>query len=250
MPDAFALALALPGLWAAVAATLVAGLVYGFVGFGGAMIFMPVATAIMPIEQALVAMSIAALSSFVTVLPKAVRHVDLRASVALIGPALVASWAGIGLLATLEVTLLRWAVCAICTVTLAALVSGWRIEAAPTLFRRMAIGGASGIIGGATGLLGPVMVLFQLAGREDAATNRATAVVFLTVVGSALVPLLALKGLMTPQALALGFLLFFPYAAGAQVGQALFQPSRVRLYRVAAYLTITGAILLGLPVWE
>lgn len=47
MPDLFAAALALPGLWWLTIAIIAAGVVRGFAGFGSAMIIMPVAGSVL-----------------------------------------------------------------------------------------------------------------------------------------------------------------------------------------------------------
>jgi hypothetical protein len=149
-----------------------------------------------------------------------------------------------------DVTAIRWVVVLICAVTLVALVAGWRYAVTPTLGTRIAIGCATGFVGGVSGLLGPIMVLFQLAGRDAIATTRATTVVFLTATSLLLLPLMYLQGMLTPTAVTLGVVLLVPYGAGSLLGQALFTPQWERFYRAAAYAIIAAATLMGLPIWD
>ena len=71
MPEGLSAALALPGLWALLGAVFVAGTVYGFAGFGAALVFLPVGVAIVSPELAIAAFSLSAMVSLVTVVPRA-----------------------------------------------------------------------------------------------------------------------------------------------------------------------------------
>lgn len=250
MSEALAQVLGVPGLWALVPACFVAGLVYGFAGFGAALIFMPVAGIFLPVETAIASFNLASLASVVTVLPRALRQVDRTSSGLMILAALPAMLLGLELLRRADITVLRWAVVGVAGITLLALVTGWRYQGRPRPATRAAVAAASGFVGGATGLLGPVLILFQLAGQDSVSRTRATMLVFLTVTSVLLLPLMALRGMLTVTALPLGFVMFLPYAAGTRLGQALFDPAREEGFRVLAYLIIFSAILLGLPVWD
>ncbi len=250
MAETAAGVLAIPGLIPLILWSGVAGAVYGFAGFGAALVFMPVAVALVPPALAVAAFNLGAVISLATVVPRAWGEVDRRGVSVMIAAACVTASAGLWVLRSADLTALRWAVLAVTAVTLAALVAGWRYRAAPGLGTKGAVGAAAGFVGGATGLPGPVMVLFQLAGQDSLTRSRATAVVFLTVTSLALVPLMALQGMLTGEAVALGLMLMVPYGLGTLAGQAVFREERARLYRGAAYGIIAAAIVMGLPVWE
>lgn len=250
MSDILAQILGTPGLWALIPACFIAGIVYGFAGFGAALVFMPVATIFLPVETAIASFNLAALASVVTVLPKALKQVDRKASGFMIACALPAVLIGLEILKRADVTVLRWAVLGVVSTTLLALVTGWRYRSTPGRGARAAVAAATGLVGGATGLLGPVLILFQLAGQDSIQRTRATMVVFLTVTSVLLLPLMAVQGVLTPSAIPLGFVMLLPYAAGTKMGQALFNPAREEGFRALAYMIILTAILLGLPVWD
>lgn len=231
------------------ALALVAGAVYGFAGFGAALIFMPVASGLVPVEFAVAAFSVSALASMVTVVPQALPDIDRRAVAVMIAAASLSASAGIWVLRVADVTLLRWAVVLVTAVTLIALVSGWRYQAQVNLRMRGLVGVMTGFVGGATGLMGPVMVLFQLAGQDSVRRSRATAVVFLTTTSLILLPLLFLQGLLTAGAVILGVMMLIPYGLGSWAGRLMFRPEREALYRHVAYGLIAVAIVLGLPIW-
>ncbi|MCE0504547.1 sulfite exporter TauE/SafE family protein [Roseivivax sp. GX 12232] len=250
MPEALAATLDPAGLAALLALTFAAGAVYGFAGFGAALVFMPPAAALMPLEMAVAAFNVAALASFVTVLPRALPQVDRQGLGVMILCAAASASLGLWVLRVADLTWLRWGVTGVTALTLLALVAGWRRPIPPSPAAHASIGAATGFVGGATGLLGPIMVLFQLASGARVAQSRATALVFLTVTSALLLPLMALQGLLGLEALALGAALLLPYGLGARLGQAWFDPAREGLYRLIAYLVILSAVIAGLPLWD
>lgn len=241
--------LALPGFVWVLVVTVVAGVVYGFAGFGAALVYMPVATAFVPVEMAIAAFGVTALASLVSVVPRAWGQADRRNVVLMIVVATLALPLGIAVLRLNDVTTMRWAVLAVTTLTLVALVLGWRYKAAPTRVARVSVAAATGVVGGATGLVGPIMVLFQLSGQEGVARARANTLVFLTITGLLTVPLMAMQGLLTVEAVVLGLILIVPYGVASRIGQALFDPDMQVLYRWVAYVIIAAAIVMGLPVF-
>lgn len=249
MVDILADVWALPGLFYVIAATLVAGVVYGFAGFGAALVLLPVATAFVPVQMAVAAFAVSALASFVTVVPRAWAEAERGVVAAMIGVAALTLPLGLWILRTNDVTTMRWAVLAVTTITLVALMSGCRYHARPTWAARGAVAGATGLVGGATGLVGPIMVLFQLSGQDGVARSRANTLVFLSTTGLITAPLMALQGMLSAKAVVLGLLLIVPYGAGSRLGQRLFDPGRQALYRGVAYAIIALAIVLGLPIY-
>lgn len=250
MPDGLAGALATPGLAVLAATALVAGVVYGFTGFGAALIFVPLASALVGPERAVLLMALFGLPSLAVVLPRAWSLADRRAAFVMLGAALVTLPFGLWLLVAAPEAPLRWGVCLVVAGTLAALVAGWRVEAEPSAAARLAVGAGSGLLGGATGLTGPIVVLFHLSRGQSPALTRANTILFLTLLSAAMTVGLALRGLFTVPSLWLAALLAPLYAGGTAAGQALFTPGREPLYRRAAYAVIALAVLVGLPVWH
>lgn len=250
MPDWLPEGVSALGLVVLLITVFVAGVVYGFAGFGAALLFLPVAARVVPLEVAIASFNVSAIASLFTVVPRAWGEVDRPAMVLQVAMACLFAIAGIWVLRTADLTVLRWAVIALIGLTLLALISGWRLRAEPTMRTRGVVGAAAGFLGGATGLLGPAVVIFQLAGKDSAARNRATTLVFLTVTSILLLPLMAAQGVVTWAVVPLGLLMLVPYGVGTWVGRLLFRPEFERLYRVAAYLFIAAAMVMGLPIFD
>ncbi len=246
MPEALAATLALPHLVLIIATTFAAGVVYGFSGFGAALIFMPVATVLIDPATAIAAFALSALVSLVTLVPRAWADCDKRETVVMSLAATLTLPLGIWVLRVADPQITQLAVSGVAALTLLALTAGVRFSVRPGLATSAWVAGLAGLIGGATGLLGPAVILFNLASGGGAARMRANTMVFLTLGSLLVIPQMALQGLISAEALWLGALLLPAYGAGGLAGQKLFDPARERLYRGAAYALIAVAIALGL----
>lgn len=249
MLDGFVAALSLPALpWLCVAA-LLAGAVYGFAGFGAALVFMPISVTLVPPAMAVAAFALTALIALVTVVPRAWGAVDKPGLGQMLLGTMLGFPLGIWALRVWDGALIRLAVSVVVLITLAVLVAGWRMAARPRPAARLGVGAATGVIGGATGVTGPVVILFNLGAGAPAARTRANTLVFLTLCSGILLGQLWLQRLLPPAAIWLGVVLMLPYGVGNWIGQALFDPAAERLYRRVAYAIIAASALVGLPIW-
>ena len=249
MPEALADALNTPGLLWVALASLSSGLVYGFAGFGSALIFMPIAAIFLPPPLAIAAFSLSALASLVTVIPKAWVDANKPQTLLMVAMSVLTMPLGIALLRwTPEVTI-RTAVCVLTLITLAALLAGWKVPIRGGTGLRISVGALSGITGGSTGLNGPPVILFNLGSDQSVAVTRGNLACFLTLNSLLMMPMMWLQGLIDARAIWLGVLLLLPYALGTLLGARLFQPDRAPVYRAAAYTLIGSAGVMGLPFW-
>lgn len=250
MPDALSGVLALDGLVWLLGVTALAGVIYGFAGFGSALIFMPLATIWLEPAFAIAAFSLSAVVSLFTVVPRAWGVADKPATFTMIGAAFLSAPLGIYLLRMLDVDLIRTAVAGTVLGTLAALMAGWRYATRPGFAARAGVGAATGILGGLTGLMGPIVILFNLGAGNRADVMRANTLLFLTIITILVLPQMAFQGMLSVSALWLGVLMMPVYAIGTRCGQALFDPAYDVLYRRVAYGIIALAGVMGLPVWQ
>lgn len=250
MPEDLIAALAQPGLPFVAAVSLVAGLIYGFAGFGSALIFMPLATLILPPATAVAAFSLSALASMVTVIPGAWKVADRPAVATMIGACVLLTPVGVLALRFAPSEVLTTGVAVITLLTLAGLVAGWRVPVGAGTGSRLGIGALAGLTGGSTGLNGPPVILFNLGTEgQPVAVTRANLALFLTLSSLTFLPQLWLQGLLPPSAIWLGVLLLVPYGVGTWAGTALFRPEWTGIYRRLAYALIGGAGVAALPVW-
>ena len=239
-----------PELAVVLSAILSAGTLYGFAGFGSALLFLPIATLFVAPPVAVAAFSIASMGSVATVLPGAWSQADRRATLVMVAAATLTMPAGIWLLRHLDPVAVRWAVCGLVGGTLAAMALGLRLAVGAGRAARAAVGGLSGLVGGATGLLGPIVILVALSDRSGAAVMRANLATFLTLLNAALLPQLAVQDALSAGAVGLGLLCLPLYTMGTLIGRRFFDPARPRVHRALAYGVVGVSVLIGLPLFD
>ena len=250
MPDGLGGLFATPGLPWLAATFLIAGLVRGFTGFGTALIFMPVATVFLPLPVAITLVTVAGVVSWPLMVPGAWREADRSEVAVLAAAAILTAPLGVWLLSWVAPELLRWGVAGAATLTLIALVSGWRYHGRAGWRGLGAIGATAGVLGGTTGLTGPPVILFYLAGSHGVARVRANTILFLAALDIGIIANLLARGLVGWAALGLAGALALPYGAGLVIGTRLFRPGREAAYRGLAYAVIGLAIVSGLPLFH
>lgn len=249
MPEALSAVAATPGLVWLLLTIGLAGIVRGFTGFGTALIFVPVAGIFLAPAVTVGVITLTGIASTSALLPRAWKHADRREVGILAVAALATVPVGLWLMALLDPVSIRWVVAAVGTVTLGALITGWRFSGQVSHPMLLVIGGVAGVIGGLTGLTGPVVILFYLAGQSAAQSVRANTILFLAALDVVIVVNLLLRGAVNGQIFLLALLLAAPYFITSLIGQSLFDPRHERLYRWAAYAVIGLAVVSGLPIW-
>ena len=227
----------------------VAGLARGFSGFGGALIFVPAASALIAPQVAapvlLVADGVVALG----LLPRAWRLARKRDAGVMALGALAGVPLGTYILRQSDPEALRWTVVALAAVMLMLLVSGWRYHGTPRPPVTVAVGAVSGLFGGLAQLAGPPVVAYWLSGREHPVTIRATIIVFFAV--TTVVSLLSYlaAGLLSGPVLALAALVAPAYGLGLYLGSRLFGRASEVFFRRLCLVLIAVSVLTSLPLW-
>jgi len=252
LPDSatFTAALSERRIVMAMAIAGLAGLVRGFSGFGGAMIYMPLVAAIY--EPRIAAVTIL-LIDFVTTWPFALpemRRCNWREvvpiSIAMAAAVPFGTWA----LIAFDPIVLRWCISIVVLGLLPPLVLGWRYHTQPTLPVTIGVGLFSGLSAGAVQIAGPPVILYWLGRVGSSVTIRANIMVFFQICGVVLVSVYAYEGLFTVQALALSLLLGIFYLGGVGAGSYFFRGTSDQTYRRIAYVIVALAALLSLPLLD
>jgi uncharacterized membrane protein YfcA len=237
-------------LLAAAAVAGLAGLVRGFSGFGGAMVYMPLVAAIYDPRIAAVTILLVDLVSSTPFAIPEFRRCTWREVVPLSIAMAIAVPFGTWALVVLDPAILRWCVAVLVLSLVPVLASGWRYHGTPSLPATAAVGLFSGLSAGAVQIAGPPVILYWLGGGHDTAKVRANLMVFFLICGVVLVAAYGWQGLFTPQALALSLPLGLPYLIGVGLGSRFFHGASDRLYRIIAYVIIAIAAVTSLPILD
>ncbi|MEM8729802.1 MAG: sulfite exporter TauE/SafE family protein [Pseudomonadota bacterium] len=250
MPDALAAALDHPGLGWLMMAALLAGSVRGFVGFGTAMVFIPIAAQILDPFEVLMAIVIMDAFGPVPNLPGAWRLADKPDLARLMVGTAIGLPFGLWTLSQVSPDLFQIAVGAVALSMVVCLALGFRFRGRVGPGLVFATGGAAGLLGGTTGLAGPPVILLYMASSHPAKVVRASTMVYLFAVDLVLGGMLYLGDLVALGPVLIGCVLAVPNLAGNLLGGWMFRPDRERLYRAVAYTIVAASAVSALWIWE
>ena len=238
-PEQIALALAIG---------VVAGVIRGITGFGGAMVMSPPFAMLL---GAKLTVPVVLLLEGIAAIPMlAGTHKLVRWNV--IGPisaaAFVAAPLGTWLLLAAEPQVLRRLIAAMVVVFSLLLLVGWRYAGRQRTATGVGLGALSGAMAGATSIGGPPVILYLLAGPDPVETTRANLMFFICAVSVAGLGMLALAGGFDPRALWIAAALTPGYYGGMLLGARLFSrfnDLRFRRLTLALMLLVSTGILLA-----
>jgi len=112
------------------------------------------------------------------------------------------------------------------------------------------VGLVAGVLGGAVQIFGPPVVLFWLSSMAAVAVVRANFVVFFAIMAAGLVVTYLWFGLLTTDVIALAAFLAPAHICAMFVGSKFFHMASEQTYRRVAYVIITFAALVSMPLWD
>lgn len=243
LPDAPSLALLL-------VTAFLAGLARGFSGFGAALIFIPIASALTGPQVAAPLLLVVDSAMTLGLIPSAFRQADRREVLIMALGAFLGVPLGVWLLTTLDPVVLRWGLVIGAFALLALLLSGWRYHGRPKPPLTVLVGAVSGLFSGAAQMGGPPVVAYWLGGAIPRQTVRANIVLFFAI--STLMSAVGylMKGLFTPGLLALALATAAPYGFGVWLGSRMFGLASEQTFRHLCFAMIAIAGLLGMPALD
>lgn len=241
--------LAQPQTWFLVAVVAVAGIVRGFSGFGGALIFIPLASIVLGPRMTV---PVFFLVDFCTAMPYGLKSMP-RASMPQVMPMVVGSWIatpfGAWVLSNMDPLALRWGTNILVLAMLAVLISGWRYHAEPKPPVSFGVGLIGGVLGAAAGVSGPAIIAYWLGSRSPAVTVRANIMVFYALAALGTDAAYYLRGMFGLEVVTYAALAVPLYGGGLLLGARVFRGSSDKQYRQAALALITFSAIVSLPVF-
>jgi uncharacterized membrane protein YfcA len=252
LPDLSTLAavVADPRFPIAFAISMLSGMVRGFSGFGAALVYVPLMSAVY--GPRITAASFLVIDVFTGLIFMAPlwRQAVWREILPLTASALLAAQFGSLILQYADPVALRWGISIIVLAVVAVLMTGWRYRGRPVLTVTVLVGLLSGLMGGAVQIYGPPVILYWLGGAGDAITVRANFICYFATFASGLMVTYSVKGLLTAEATALALLIGPLQILAQYIGARLFHLAAERTYRRIAFGIITLAGLIGMPVLD
>jgi uncharacterized membrane protein YfcA len=237
-------------LIAAVLIAAVAGLVRGFSGFGSALVYVPLISAIYEPRTAAATLVLIDVACGFPFAVNALRRWDWREVVLISGAAALGIPIGTITLMYADPIFLRWAIAVFVVLITSVIAAGWRYHGSPNRALMIGTGLMAGFFGGAFQMDGPPVVIFWLGGSKVASVVRANILVFLELSGFIIVVAYEIAGLLSHEVLRMSFWLFWPFLLAMIVGARRFRLASERTYRRIAYVLIYLAAIGSLPVFH
>lgn len=220
------------------AAMFVAGFMRGFVGFGAALVTIPVLSLAYDPRLAVAAMTVVGIPTLLQLLPEAIRTAErpivLPTSLAILAATPLGTWA----LVNTSPALMKIAISSLVILMVAMLARGWRLEREVGRHILLGAGVAGGLIQGVAGIGGPPVVAVALSRAGSATQQRGNVLALMTAISiSSLIPLWYF-GLFTRQAIVMGLLLLPVYGGSILLGSRYFARGGQRYYRNAALIML------------
>jgi hypothetical protein len=246
--------LGIPDFWPTLALlatiTFAASLARGFSGFGAALIFVPLVSALLGPQVAAPVLLVTDSAMTAVMIPAAVRTSDRRDVLTMATGAIIGVPTGIWLLTTLDPQVLRWAITVIAALMLVLLLSGWRYRGRPKAPLTVMVGAVSGLFSGAAQIGGPPVIAYWLGGTIPASVVRANIIFYfaLTSLLSAIGYLWG--GLFTLQILALAAIIAPIYGLGTWAGSRMFGLASETTFRRICLAMIAFATAVSMPALD
>lgn len=205
-----------------VVVVVIAGLMRGTTGFGGAMLMAPpLSFLIGPVPTVVTALVLETAAALV-MFPDAWPRINKRVLLYLVVPACFTIPIGGYLLISLDPFIARKFIAAVVVVFSLGLLAGLRYSGSPRPATSVVLGGIVGVFLGATSVGAPPVILYLLSGPDPQTVTRANLTVFVTAISAAGIVMLVFAGAVTGRLGLSAGLLCIPYMAATWLGGALF----------------------------
>lgn len=239
-----------PSLLLLIAITLAASLARGFSGFGAALIFVPLVSALLGPQVAATLLLVTDGIMTAGMIPAAFKSADRRdVSIMAIG-ALIGVPSGTFLLTSLDPVSLRWGIVALAAVMLVVLASGWRYRGRPKAPLTVLVGLVSGICSGAAQIGGPPVVAYWLGSQRPAAIVRANIILFFAISTVIAAVGYVWGGLITLHIPALAAIIAPIYGLGTWAGSRMFGLASETTFRRICLAMIAFATVFSMPILD
>jgi uncharacterized membrane protein YfcA len=226
------------GLAAVACAAIIGGFMRGFVGFGGALVSVPMLTLVFGPRDAVAISSLIGLPAMLQLLPQAVRHgereIVLPTSFAVLAAAPIGSW----LLVSVDPHLMSIVISLLVVGMIPLIARSRTYRPQVKLPGLIAAGMASGIIQGTAGIGGPPLVAVALARGGSVETQRGNVLALVTTISLATLVPLAYFGAFTRHVIVVALLMLPVYFVATSFGSRYFARGGQRHFRSAALMTL------------
>jgi uncharacterized protein len=231
-------------------AAVIAGLARGFSGFGGALIFVPLAGSVTSPQMASALLLVIDGVMTLGMVPEGWRNANRRDVFTMLAGATVGVPAGAAALSLLPSVTLRWIISLVVLCLLVFLISGWRYHGRPKTWLTVGVGAVAGLFGGAAQMSGPPIVAYWLGGAFPRSVVRASLVLYFALASVLSVTSYLFGGILTAEVLLISLAAGPVYGIGLAAGSRMFGIASEVTFRRICFTLIAAAAIIGLPLLD
>jgi len=239
-----------PRFAAAIGVAVLAGFVRGFTGFGSALIYIPLMSAIYGPLIAAPTFVIADTVTGLIFLSQTWRKTHWAEILPMAAAAIFAVQFGTLVLQWADPVMLRWALSAMVLASVALLASGWRYHGRPSLAVTIAVGLLAGLLGGAVQISGPPIIVYWFGSGHGADILRANFFGYFSIFSAASTFTYAAHGLLTATVLALSVFITPATLIAMAVGTKFFHFAKESVYRPVGYIVAVFSAIASMPLFD
>jgi uncharacterized protein len=237
-------------LVAVMCAAFVGGLVRGFVGFGGALVIILVASVALGPTTAVPIAALSGLTATVQLLPSAIRHSQGAFTLPFGIAAFVSAPIGTVILVAVDAGVMKVAISSFVLAMVAPMCWGWQPRYQFGSHALLVAGIGTGLVQGAAGVGGPPAVMIALARAGSAERQRANVIGAVTALALCAIVPMWWHGLFTLEVVVISLCIVPIYSFATWLGARLFRLGHQHHFRRASVLTlvVTGLSTLAIAV--
>jgi uncharacterized membrane protein YfcA len=240
----------LPLVLAIVATAFASGLGRGFSGFGSALIFMPLASAMIGAKAASPLMLIIEMIAAAGLVPGAARIANTREVALMTVGSLIGIPLGAWFLLQADPLTVRWLIVALIVPLLGLMMAGWRYPYPPTAPLTAIVGAVAGFFGGVAQVSGPPVVMYWMRDAATPAMIRASVILYFAVSDFIILVSYLFGGLFTLQIVGLTVIVGPVFGVGLWIGAHMFGIASETSFRRICYAMIGASALISLPLFD
>ena len=224
------------------------GFLRGFLGFGAALLMVPILSNILTPAVGLVIMYLVEVPTVLYLMPPALKTGKVKVVLPMILALLFTIPIGFYFVVSLDPEIIRIVISVMVILMVALLASGWKPKGVINIWTMIMGGGFSGLVNGAAGVGGPPFVTVLMARNDDAEVTRSNIIITMGCMSLLTTLTQFFYGMMTFNLLIVSAFAFPIYIGFTWLGAKYFNQSGIGYFRKAALLMLILIALITIVI--
>jgi len=224
------------------------GFLRGFLGFGAALLMVPILSNILTPAVGLVIMYLVEVPTVLYLMPPALKKGKVKIVLPMILALLFTIPIGFYFVVSLDPEIIRIVISVMVILMVTLLASGWKPKGVINIWTMIMGGGFSGLVNGAAGVGGPPFVTVLMARNDDAEVTRSNIIITMGCMSLLTTLTQFFYGMMTFNLLIVSAFAFPIYIGFTWLGAKYFNQSGISYFRKAALLMLILIALITIVI--